>query len=365
MIHFVYKIPRHGNKLGKLIDKYALTKKWFPVPWRYGKNIPWRKPIKAPHSITFQLLNALSKKDTVQLYDMYEEKICTLKKGDKFLAQPMNSWEVDTYKDPSVYKITSRTLDAFPNFPDADKTLIMPYTHDPDYNRATKDLIQKYGKNLIIISHKYWTDSWDKSPIKNYVDNLLRVNMCISAEEYPVVKKIFNPKGERRFFYIGNTNYYKNTRQLEEIAKAVPGFEGGHIGRGEIKGWKKISDGADLTPEFMSRVAEEYDIFLNTSSADASPTTILEQMCFGFPIACTPESSYEYDSFTMLHVSDTKHNVEVIYKLQNMDEDIFFEQAKKNRQLAIENHNWEDFCKKVIDFVYNRSENAHGLFLVD
>lgn len=364
-MHFAYKVPRGSGLVNRVIDKLSLETAWFPAPWRHGKHIPWRSPIKAPHSITYNLLKGLQARDNVKLYDMYEERSCHLRSGDKFLGQPINSWEVDTYKHPNAYKVTARTFDTSKHIPDFDKTVIMPYTHDPSYNLATRDFIEAHGKNLIIISHKIWTDTWSQSPIRDYVDNLLRVNMCIHADDYPVVKTHFNPKGKRRFLYVGNTNYYKNTKQLEAIAAAFPGFEGGHIGSGTIAGWHKISEQRDLTPEFMSSIAKDYDIFLNTSSADASPTTILEQMCFGFTIACTPESAYDYDTFTTLHTTDTRFNCEMLQKLQRTDSEILLAQARKNREYAETYHNWNTFCKKVIDFVYDRPKNAHGMFLVD
>lgn len=364
MIHFAYKIPRHGSLTGRVMDKLALTQPWFPALWRHGKNIPWSKPVKQPHSITYNLFNALQKKDKVLLYEMYENRACHIKPGDKFLGQPINSWEVNTYKDPSTYKVVGRTLDKYPDMAESNKTIIMPYTHDPSYNLATKDLIERHGKNLIIISHKNWTDTWDQSPIKDYVDNLLRVNMGVNASDYPMIKETFNPKGKRKFLYVGNTNYYKNTKQLEAIAKAMPEFEGCHIGGGYIEGWKNVGV-ANLTSEYMTTVAREYDIFLNTSSADASPATIVEHMCFGFPIACTPESSYKSDTISELHVTDTKYNCEILNALQYTDEEVLRKRAKINREHTIKYHNWDIFCERIIDFVYNRPKDAHGLFLVN
>ena len=368
MIHFVYRVPRHNTIIGKISEKIAFslgTPKGFPLPWRYGTHIPWRTPVRAPNSISFHLLNAFKKHDAVRFYDLYEKTVCNLKPGDIFIGVPIQTFDGKEWDDPDLYRVTARTLDAYKNNDTVQKIIILPYNSDPKYNISTNGIIERYGKNLIIISGKIWTDTWSTSPIQPYVQNLLRVNMCIDAEQYPLVKHTFNPKGKRKYLYIGHTGFYKNTAQLEAIAAAIPGFEGGHIGGGTIKGWKKISDFADLNEQFMRQIASEYDIFINTSSADASPTTILESMCFGFAVACTPESSYTYDSITRLHVTDTLYNIEALRELQYTDESILLERAQKNRIYATTLHNWNTMSEKIIDYIYKKPKNKGQLFLVD
>jgi hypothetical protein len=368
MIHFVYRAPRYSSFLGKLSEKLAFSiglPKGIPALWRNGKYLPWRTPVRAPHSISFNLLKALGKLDTVKFYDLYEKTVCNMKSGDSLLCVPVQAYDGKQWNDPAVYRVTARTLEAYKDRTDIAKFVIMPYTHDPLYNRTTEELIRRHGKNLIIVSGKYWTDSWDRSPIKGYVENLLRVNMGIDASEYPVVKTRFNPKGKRRYLYVGHTGFYKNTAELERIAAAIPGFEGGHIGGGTIKGWTKLADFADLTPEFMAKIAKDYDIFLNTSTADASPTTILEQMCFGFAVACTPESSYDYESLTMLSTDDTALNVRALEELQQLDEEELLARAKRNRRYAIDFHNWDGICGKIAAFIASKPKPEDRLFLVD
>lgn len=369
MIHFVYRAPRYKSITGKIFEKLAFTiglPKGIPTPWRRGNYLPWRVPVRAPHSISFNILKALKLKDEVRFYDLYEKTICNAKSGDIILGVPIQVFDGKEWNNEEIFRVMARTLEAYKDREDIIKIIILPYNSDPRYNLSTNGIIERFGKNLIIVSGKYWTDTWNQSPIKEYVKNLLRVNMGIDSEQYPVVKTKFNEKGKRKFLYIGHTGFYKNTSQLEAIAKAIPNFEGGHIGGGNIAGWKKIADFADLTPEFMTEIAKEYDIFINTSSADASPTTILEQMCFGFAVACTPQSSYDYDSLTMLDTKNTAFNVEALNKLQYTEGSELLERARKNREYAIKFHNWNDICSKIIDFVYNQTKDTkEGLFLVD
>ncbi len=350
--HLIYRIPRHSGILGKIYDKVFFTIPWLIPPWRYNLFIPWRKPNKAPLSISYNLLKTFRASGKVRFYDLHEKRTCHLSQNDILLALPCKTLDEVSWKHPSVFKITAKTFEAYPAH--KNKFLIMPYTHDVQHNSSIIGLVKKHGENVILICGEYWTDTWDKSPIKPYVKNLLRVDMAIDSDDYPTVKEAFNPKGERKFLYVGHTEYYKNTKQLETIAKIIPNFEGGHIGRGSIKGWEKISNGADLTPEFMGAIAKKYDVFLNTSKADAQATTILEHMCFGFLVACTPESGYSYDSIIPLSPTDTSYNVRQIKKIQNLEEGEILRLTRKNREYAIKFHNWETFSKKITDFIYGK-----------
>lgn len=352
MIHFVYRAPRYNDFIGRLKQKVSLNFPTIKPPWRNGNNLAFRKPIKAPLSITYNLLNAFKKIDAVRFYDLYENTTCKLNENDIFIGVPLQAIDGSSWDNEKNFKVTAKTLEAYRN--NKNKFIIMPYTHDSIYNSSTTELIKHHGENVIIICGKIWTDTWDKSPINKYVKNLLRVDMAIDAEDYPFIKKSFNPIGKRKYLYIGHTKHYKNTIELERIASSIPNFEGGHIGQGNIKGWKKISDNADLNTEFMKEIANEYDIFINTSSADAQATTILECMCFGFVAACTPESGYKYDSITELRINDTAYNVKALNYLQNAPESELFVNTCKNREIAIQSHNWNTFCNKIINFIYEK-----------
>ncbi len=131
----------------------------------------------------------------------------------------------------------------------------------------------------------------------------------------------------------------------------MPDFQGGHIGGGIVRGWKQISDFAPFTKEFLDEIAKEYDIFVTTSTADAQATTILENMCFGFPIACTPETGYEYPSIVRLSTHDTEANVMALTKMKNMNEDELLKLVQENYDIVKKYHSWETYVKKVSDFM--------------
>jgi glycosyltransferase involved in cell wall biosynthesis len=232
----------------------------------------------------------------------------------------------------------------------------MPYSHDAQYSLFWKDLLRENniaGGGAIFIGGEIWERDWvTKSPFADLgeLKKIHLTRMGIDSKEYPLVKKSFNPKGIRRYLYVGHTAWYKNTAELERIAAAMPQYEFAHIGGGEVAGWKKLANFATLTPEYMKKLASEYDFFVNVSTADPQATTIVEQMCFGLAIACTPETGYDYPTFTELRVHDTEHNVRALLELQNADEEELLVRSRENRKIAVEKHGWAQFTDKVLDF---------------
>ncbi len=352
-VHFVYTVPRSKNIIKRAVDKALRKIAFIPPLHRFGNDwlISWQRPIRAPHSISYHLLKALQKHYKVKFYSLYEHTVCKIGSDDILIAQPVPDGGFGKsradHDDP--LSVTSQTLAKYPH---NKKIIIMPFANDTLLVSWAADLVKKYGDNVILIGGKIWTDQLSLSPFKDAsIKKLLRLDMGIDMDDYPLVKQSFNPEGTRKFLYIGHTSWYKNTIELERIAHAMPQYEYGHIGGGTIAGWKKIADFADLTPEYMSTIAQEYDIFLTTSTADAQATTILEQMCFGLVVACTPETGYEYPSLIKLHTSDTQYNCGELEKLQKASEDELKSLVRANREIATTVHSWQQFCDKTITFV--------------
>lgn len=315
--------------------------------------IGWKHPIRAPHSISYNLLKEFKKKYRVKFYSMYEKGLIHLGPQDVMIGQPVPvgqfNYEARSPTDDSD-SIVSRTIRSNPH--NKNKFLIMPFANDEGYIGWAKRIAGE-ADGLILIGGEYWQKDLSSTPLGDLTKRvILGVNMAVDPKDYPLVKKRFNAKGTRKYLYIGHTGWYKNVAQLEAIAKSIPDFDGGHIGVGDVDGWKKISEFTELSPAFMRKVAEEYDISVGTSSADPQATTILEQMCFGFPMACTPQSGYEHSSILSLSVSDTALNRNLLMSLQEEDESSLQERARQNREYALRCHSWADFSNSVLSFIY-------------
>ncbi|KOY85749.1 hypothetical protein AD998_05895 [bacterium 336/3] len=351
-LHFIYAVPESINPFYYRQDKITTKYNIMWPSYRKGKNISWPKPNAAPFSITFHLIKELSKIYKIKLYDWKEKGVCNIKKNDILLFQPLPDF--DLWNKKSIWQINKSSISwrTLETYPECDNIAILPYNHPANESLWLKELFEKYTKKNIFICGEYWFDTWDNSPYNKLLNERpLQINMGIDPKNYPYIKDRINLSGKRKFLYIGNTQTWKNTIQLELIAKVYPDFQGGYISSGIINGWKKIADYADLTPEYMQSIINEYDFFLSLSSGDAQATTILENICFGMCIACTPESGYNYSSIIPMHISDIDYNYQQIKKMQEMDEEEYFRRAKDNLYNIENFHNWKDICSKIIAYI--------------
>jgi hypothetical protein len=354
-LHLVYAVPypqRFGyriiNKINQFVNKHT------PIYRNNEACIDWPAPIYAPYSITYNLIQAFKEVMPIKIYDWQEPASNTAMVGkeDVLLIHPTPNFE--EWNDNNTWNGINENTVGFSLLNQIDPKkifLIVPYTHDAHESPWLTKVFERYVKNVIFICGQIWMDTWHLSPYMKFPLNILRVDMALESRQYPLLKKAFNPKGKRKFLYVGTTMSYKNIGQLEQIALHVPGFEGGYISRGNIKGWNKIADYALLSPAYMAELAQEYDFFINCSSGDAQATTILEQMSFGMGVACTPESGYNYPSIFKLHVHDTNFNVQQIENMQNADEDLLTSMALENRAIVSEKHNWQVFSSSIKKFV--------------
>jgi glycosyltransferase involved in cell wall biosynthesis len=98
----------------------------------------------------------------------------------------------------------------------------------------------------------------------------------------------------------------------------------------------------------MSKIGLEYDIFLNMSKADAQATTILEAMSWGFPVACTNQSGYSREnSLFYMSTEDMQFNIELIERIQNLNDSELKEIAAKNRWIAETKYSWHTFLGSI------------------
>jgi len=359
VVHLAFAVPLAKTPVRRVFDKMFSLVPHMPPLYRSAQDalISWQHPIRAPHSITYNLMQAIRARGyTIRLYRFYEHTVAAMQPGDIFIGQPLpigGLGETRASADDPL-SITSRTIREFPS----DRNFIlMPYAHDEQYSGFLRDIVRENttaGGGEIFIGGKIWERDWEKrSPLAS-IGPLRKVHvtsMGIDVADYPLVKKRFNPRGKRKYLYIGHTAWYKNTRELERIAERMTGYEFAHIGGGEIRGWKKLSNFAVLTPGYATRLAQEYDIFVNVSTADPQATTIVEQMCFGLSIACTPETGYEYPTLVRLSTNDADYNVQALHALQEEEEETLLARARENRLIAERDHTWKQFTDTILNFV--------------
>ena len=109
-----------------------------------------------------------------------------------------------------------------------------------------------------------------------------------------------------------------------------------------------LSGPAELKQSFVAKLAQHFDFFVNTSVSDANPTTILEAMAWGFPVACTPQSGYyNMPNLVALSTTDIEHNIRVLNMLQYAPESELKRISQANTALVLSYYTWSRFCETI------------------
>lgn len=339
MIHFVYVFPptvlglrRLGGLSAQVEERLGATS-----PRRHRPRMPRQSPIAAPRSISVHLFRFLSSKEPTAAYDWQERARCRYGRDDIVLGHPSRD-------EQSVMQRVMRD-----QHPCRVKALIFPVHHAmPEYIMPFAPLVER-ADVVFGIMGQYWYDTIDESPVASWKPKLVRLDMAIDLQEYPLVKRRYNPQGRRGYLYIGRNSPEKGPAVLAQTLAAVGSYPKGWIGPGpDIPGVPRIAQSMRMTPAAVAKLAETFDFFVNTSVSDANPTTILEAMAWGFPVACTPQSGYyRMPSIVSLDIHDINYNALVLRELQFADEEQLLDVARINRHLIETHYTWERFCATV------------------
>ncbi|PZX19163.1 hypothetical protein LX69_00830 [Breznakibacter xylanolyticus] len=369
--YFVYALPYTKPKYSiggffQRIRNYLLNKGL--VNSRISKRIlneydfkNW--PIQSPYENAKHLYCALSKLYSTYFYHLTERSVISLRDADVFIGHPF--FPIVKGNEVGVTEMALNSKECAKIM-----ALISPLHCDDTINSShinvkylnhVNELIPKVDV-LFAIMGEYWWDQWKTSKYAHWLPKMVRLDMAVNIDSYPLIKKQFNTKNKRRFFYIGKNDPMKGSDFLSELALAFPQFEFGWIGLGsEIRGVHKISDFRQLDNEFMSQIAMEYDFFISPSKADPNPTTILECMAWGFPVLCTPTSGYyENEYLTNITFGDVEEAKKIILSLQNMEESELIKKTELGRLAVLEKYNWKNFTDHVIRTISKYSDRTHS-----
>jgi glycosyltransferase involved in cell wall biosynthesis len=294
-------------------------------------------PLPAPYSITENLHRYLAARANVKLYDLRDTGTIALQADDILLGHP--------HPDPET--VMQKTLRA--GAPCRLKALLFPIHHAlPEINEYALPLLERADVVLGIMG-RYWYDTLESSFLAQWKKKIVRLDLAVNAAEYPLLKTKFNAPGRRGYLYIGNHRPEKGIEALSKTLEKLRAYPRGWVGGGEdIPHVPRIAGYRALTQGFVAGLAEDYDIFLNTSVSDANPATILEAMAWGFPVACTPQSGYyNMPSIVPLSTTEIDANVAALEELQHAPEARLRELSRANRALVETQYTWERFCATV------------------
>lgn len=354
--YFVYATPSSGiiNKakrsLLRRVQRLGLNVS--SIGNRTNPDTHWW-PKRSPYENTKRIFNELSSHLPTRLYDIAEQIHCPISQDDIFIGHPF-------FPHISGQKgVTERTLEQSSQA--RKKALISPIHCDVSIqtthiNREYMDDIDRLLPKvdvLFAIMGPYWVDQWPDSPYAHWLPKMVPLNMAIDTAYFPRVKIKFNPPQQRKFLYIGQNDPMKGIDFLSQLAKQLKPDTIGWIGDGpEIDGVPRISSARPLTPQFMAKIAESYDIFISPSRADPNPTTILESMAWGFPVCCTQQSGYYETKYRKnIFRENLSQSIDILENFLKLDSNALMAMADQAIEVVRQEFSWNRFvttiCKEL------------------
>lgn len=298
---------------------------------------PWAA--RAPLSISHHVLQALRGLDEVRFYDWRERVAVRSRPNDILMGHPFPV-------DPRTVFNRGCLQDHF-----AARVALVPMHYGlPQYCQAIAPALDACD-HILGIMGPYWFDTWSEGPFARWTPKITPVDMAIDIRHFPRVKRSFNPAGQRKFLFIGNGEPYKGAHLLSHLFGLTRGKHqcvwiaaDRDLPNLERRPFQRLQGTA------MERLAAECDVYLTMGISDANPTTILESMGWGFPVACTPQSGYyRMSEIKELSTTDMAHNLAVLDYFQSAGEDELLQLADRARRLAETRFTFERFTRTVLD----------------
>lgn len=296
--------------------------------------------VRAPETIANHLFRHFEGRLPVAYRDWTDTSPVSLEPGDLILGHP------HYHPATSIQRL-------FQAGPCVAKCLIFPFHHGlPHINQPFTPLVEAADR-VFSITGEYWYNTLPQSALAPWGTRMTRVDMAVDIARFPLRKHRFHAPGQRVLLYLGTDVPEKGVKHLAALVRAS-GMK--LIYAGMLDGSRNDFQGLDfeywgqvvLNDETLTRIAEECDLFVNTSVSDANPTTILELAATGLPVLCTPQSGYTRpDLVYSLRLDDPEHNLAVLNAIQNASESSLKERAIAARTTVAREYTWDRFCATV------------------
>ncbi len=294
-------------------------------------------PARAPVTITARLYQALRARGPTRLYDWTERVAVPAGPEDVLVGHPFPGDDRRVWNRACLEGRAGLTV------------ALLPLSHRMAEANAFLDPYVPRLDAILGIMGPYWWDTWRQGPFAHWADKLTPVDMAIDVDRFPRVKRGFNPPGRRTFVYLGGEGAQKGTHLLSILFGQARRHRCIWIGNGRPIPNVEQRGFAELTPDFVRRLADEADVFVTMGVSDANPTTILEAMAWGFPVCNTPESGYHgLPELTPLSTTDMRHNLEVLDRMQDAPEAALLAQADAARRRVEADYGWDRFLSTVL-----------------
>jgi predicted O-methyltransferase YrrM len=183
---------------------------------------------------------------------------------------------------------------------------------------------------------------------------LIRVNIGIALENFPIRKNKFNPIGSRQLLHISTLGSYKgfditcesiqglNTR-LNVASKSLDapiGLIDATFANGKTYTFNFLGSINNNDPQFNQWVVDTCDFYIHTGTMDAQATVILENSARGLIPLVTPESGFDCPHAIYLTL-DPEKNREIIQAALHMPSEELLERSYLIREYLKVEHSWQ------------------------
>jgi glycosyltransferase involved in cell wall biosynthesis len=301
---------------------------------------PHGRSISCPDAIGRKVGSRLASRYRIVQYDWDDFRVIQPGPNDVLLGHP----------HPFPWTIFRRSLKQ-PGWRRA--IALSPYHHGDHVQVAFLDTIMTRCDLYLAITGNYWSESVKESLFSHWLPKMVFLDLAVDRQDFPIVKKKFNPPSERRFLYIGQSGWPKNTDYLGSIARMMPGVEFTWVGSGRnpIAGFTSLGF-QDFSLEQGKKTIADHDFLITVGMADANPATILEAMAWGLIPVCTPQSGYAgYSGIVNVQPNDVQRVVKVLRQLEHLP-DRELKAMQTANWVALESHfNWERFTEQIIEAI--------------
>jgi hypothetical protein len=297
---------------------------------------PHGNRISCPDAIGRNLAHRLSRDFNVVLHHWDARTVIHPQPGDRLIGHPHPA-------PGTIFRRSVREAGW------ARTIMLCPYAHGDLRQVAAWDTVLPYCDAHLAITGNYWMRTLPSSPFAHWAPRTSRLDLAVDRRDFPPVKTSFRPPGRRRFLYIGNTAWVKNTGYLSALARSLPGLDFAWMGQSRIPitGFTALGP-QDFSQPASQRLIAEYDFILTAGFSDANPTVVLEGMAWGLIPICTPQSGYEnYPGIPNIPLNDLPRARAVLERMQQVDAESLLALQTANWTLLDEHFTWDRFADQV------------------
>jgi hypothetical protein len=296
----------------------------------------------SPFCIGNEVGDRLARDYPVRFYDWRDRTTIRPSPGDVLVGHPHR-------RAGTVFTASLRD----PNF--SRRILMQPYAPDMRQNSYTNQSIDACDLFLAITGN-YWFERIGASAFARWQPKMRHMDLAVNRTHFPLLKTRFNPPGQRRFVYIGNTAHLKNTGYLSRLRAMCRGADITWIGRGKrrIAGVPAIGF-IDFSQPQAHELIRQFDFMITVGALDPNPTTILESMAWGLIPVCTPQSGYDHaPGIVNLPLDDVAGAQSVFDQLQRIDDQELLQLQAQGQAALARHYHWDRFYAAVRDAIESR-----------